>query len=145
MAYSLNYERTPLIGEVYMIRFGVGKDGNVQKGMRPGLVFQNNVGNKHSPNLIVLPLTSSLKKLGQPTHVLLKSSETGLIKDSLVLCENPECVSKANVGAYVTTLSESQMQQVAIAHLIATGAIAFLDVSTMLQVHEASSRLNKTR
>ena len=68
MLYS-EQARTPQIGDVYHMYFS--GDGNEQQGWRPGLVFQNNVGNKYSPNIIALPLTSSLKKLNQPTHVLL--------------------------------------------------------------------------
>ena len=93
-------ERTPLIGEVYMMEFE--GSGSEQSGYRPGLIFQNNVGNAHSPNIIALPLTSSVKKMGQPTHVLLKASETGLLKDSVVLCENPQRMSKERIGRFLT-------------------------------------------
>ena len=79
--------RVPRIGEIYYMLFE-GRDSE-QSGWRPALVFQNNVGNVHSPNLIVLPLTSSLKKQDMPTHVMLRASETGLPKDSMVICENP--------------------------------------------------------
>lgn len=53
-------ERTPQIGEVYLMKFS--GSGSEQVGWRPGLVFQNNVGNSFSPNIIALPLTSSIKK-----------------------------------------------------------------------------------
>ena len=40
-----NTERKIRIGDVYLIHFdGVG---NEQKGFRPGLIFQNNLGNIH--------------------------------------------------------------------------------------------------
>ena len=83
---------TPKIGEVYMMNFG--GTGNEQSGWRPGLVFQNNTGNVFSPNIIALPLTGSIKKTDQPTHVVVRAAETGLLKDSMVLCENPERMSK---------------------------------------------------
>lgn len=73
---SQNKEHTPQIGEIYMMRFG--GSANEQTGWRPGLVFQNNVGNAHSPNIIALPLTSVIKKAKQPTHVVVKASNTGL-------------------------------------------------------------------
>lgn len=57
-----NKERTPRIGDVYLMRFA--GDASEQTGWRPGLVFQNNIGNVHSPNIIALPLTSSIKKIG---------------------------------------------------------------------------------
>lgn len=134
-------ERTPLIGEVYLMRFC--GSGSEQSGIRPGVVFQNNVGNKNSPNIIALPLTTSLKKLGMPTHVLLKASDTGLRKDSMVICENPEKMSKEKIGRYITTLSKEQMKDVAKANLMATAAISFLDRKTLVGIWEKSILLNK--
>ena len=64
-------------------------------GWRPGVVFQNNIGNAKSPNIIALPLTTCLKKLNMPTHVLVRADESGLKKDSMVLCENPERMSRS--------------------------------------------------
>ena len=97
---------------------------------RPGLVFQNNVGNQHSPNLIVLPLTSALKKTTQPTHVFIPK-EVGLRKDSMVLCENPECMSKYKLGEYITTLPEEYMAQVAVGNILSSSAISFIDTDLL--------------
>ena len=107
-------------------------DGCEQSGLRPGVVFQNNVGNQHSPNIIALPLTSVIKKLGQPTHVLIKASHSGLRYDSMVLCENPQCLSKDKVGRYVTTLPKGVMRSVALGFLAATDALSFLDLQTLI-------------
>lgn len=135
-----NDVRTPLIGEVYSMYFD--GSGSEQSGWRPGLVFQNNVGNIHSPNVIALPLTSSLKKLNMPTHVLVDAEGTGLKRDSIVICENPESMSKEKIGRYITTLPESYMKKVAIANLIATSAISFIDKESLLSVWQKASRLN---
>lgn len=118
--------------------------GNEQSGWRPGIVFQNNVGNLHSPNLIALPLTTSMKKLDMPTHVLVSSKDTGLRFDSVVLCENPVCISKSKVGKYITILPDFYMKKIAIAYLIATSAISFMELSDLVGVWEKSIRLNDT-
>ena len=97
--------KTPQIGEVYLMKFS--GSGSEQVGWRPGLVFQNNVGNSHSPNVIALPLTSSIKKASQPTRVFIKASDAGLKKDSMVLCENPQRMSKDNLGKYLGKLSDA--------------------------------------
>lgn len=128
------------IGEVYTMRF----DGSAseQAGLRPGLVFQNNKGNDHSPNLIALPMTTSIKKLHMPTHVLIRAGESGLLADSVVICENPQRISKDRVGRYITTLSPAQMKDVVRANLLATSAISFLDQETLIEVWSKASRLN---
>ena len=134
--------RIPKIGEVYNMRFdGTGSE---QSGWRPGVVFQNNVGNANSPNIIALPLTSSLKKLYLPTHVLVRAKGSGLRRDSMVLCENPEKMSKSKMGSYITTLSDDTMREIAMANLLATSAISFIDRDSLLQVWEQAATLNKT-
>ena len=133
--------KAPQIGELYLVDFdGCGSE---QKGKRPGLVFQNNTGNKYSPNIIVLPLTSSLKKSGQPTHVVIPANEqTGLRKDSMVLCENPICVSKERLGSYLTTLPQDYMAQISVAYLLATSAISFIDPCLLTALWQKSVLLN---
>lgn len=128
------------IGEVYIMCFS--GTGNEQRGLRPGLVFQNNIGNAFSPNIIALPLTSSLKKSNMPTHVTILSDGTGLKQDSMVLCENPERMSKEKVGKYITTLSKEQMKQIVSAYMLATSAIAFLDKELLLSLWERAIYLN---
>ena len=139
----MNHLVSPKIGEIYLMKFG-GEDRE-QSGLRPGLVFQNNMGNTYSPNIIALPITSSLKKAGQPTHVVLRASDTGLKMDSMVLCENPECMSKAKLGRYITTLSFDYMRKIAEASLLATSAISYLDADLLHSVWERASVLNAER
>lgn len=130
----------PVIGDVYLMKFdGTGSE---QSGWRPGVVFQNNVGNSHSPNIIALPLTSSIKKVNQPTHVVVYASDTGLRKDSMVLCENPEKMSKSKIGKFITRLSDEYMKQIACAHLMAVSAVSFLTQEDLINVWEKSIQFN---
>lgn len=140
MSYIMKRDKAPRIGEVYNMYFA--GTGSEQSGWRPGVVFQNNIGNRNSPNVIALPLTSSLKKLNMPTHVLIKSSDTGLKRDSMVICENPERMSKEKIGQYITTLSDEYMKDIAIANLIATSAISFLDKESLITTWEKTVKMN---
>lgn len=135
-------ERHPQIGDIYLMNFG--GHGSEQKGWRPGLIFQNNLGNQHSPNIIALPLTSSLKKANQPTHVVIPADGTGLIKDSMVLCENPKCMSKERLGNYLTTISDEYMAEIAIANLLATSAISFINPELLSTIWQKALALNTT-
>lgn len=132
--------RYPRIGDVYLMRFT--GSGNEQTGWRPGLVFQNNTGNIYSPNIIALPFTSSIKKSEQPTHVLIPSNGTGLRKDSMVLCENPERMSKDRLGAYITTLPDEYMEKIAIANLLASSAISYINPESLQRIWEQASSFN---
>ena len=128
------------IGEVYLMKFG--GTANEQSGWRPGIVFQNNVGNAHSPNIIALPLTSSIKNEYLPTHVFLPASHTGLLKDSIALCENPERMSKTRIGAYLTTIPDKFMEEIAAANLIATSAISYIDYTALISIWRRAVELN---
>jgi len=137
-----NAEKLPKIGDVYFMRFG--GNGSEQSGWRPGLVFQNNTGNLYSPNVIALPLTSCLKKCGQPTHVVLPAAATGLPKDSMVLCENPERMSKEKIGKFITTIPSSYMAQIAEANLLASSAISYLTPERLIKAWQRACSLNAT-
>lgn len=134
--------RIPQFGDVYLMKFG--GSGNEQYGWRPGIIFQNNIGNAYSPNTIALPLTSSIKKTSQPTHVVIRAADSGLRMDSMVLCENPECVSKVRLEQYITTLSDVHIRYVAAASLLATGAIACLDFHAVVAVWERALEIKNT-
>ena len=140
MSIKKGMDKIPRIGDIYMMKFGGG--ANEQSGWRPGLVFQNNTGNLYSPNIIALPLTSSIKKAGQPTHVVVNAKDTGLKVDSMILCENPERMSKEKLGMYITSLSDKYMKEVAGASLLASSALAYLDTEKLLDVWRKAVALN---
>lgn len=135
-------ERIFRIGDVYLMNFS--GSGSEQNGWRPGIVFQNNVGNHYSPNIIALPLTTSIKKVFQPTHVVIPCRDTGLKKDSMVLCENPERMSKNRIGKYLTTISDFYMAEIAAANLLASSAISFMNPDKLLDVQKKAVLLNAT-
>ena len=136
-------ERVPQIGEIYLMKF----DGleSEQGGIRPGLVFQNNMGNLYSPNIIALPLTSRIKKASQPTHVFLPAERTGLIYDSIVLAENPQRMSKNRVLRYITTISNEDMARVASASILASSAISYLGIEDLTELWKRASYLNSLK
>lgn len=128
----------PCIGDVYMMHF-YGQ-GSAQNGMRPGVVIQNNIGNKNSPNVVALPLTTSLKHLNQPTHVVLSAKDTGLKFDSMVICESPMSIPKENIKSYLTTVSRKQMKEIAKAFLIEHPMLCYLDNDDVSAVRYSSGR-----
>jgi len=69
-------------GEIYWIDWGQGK-GSEQAGVRPGLVIQNDTGNKFSPTTIVASCTTAYQK-SYPFVIPIKAKESGLADDSKV-------------------------------------------------------------
>ena len=46
--------------------------GSEQGGVRPVLIVQNEIGNRHSPTVIAAAITSRLDKARLPTHINIK-------------------------------------------------------------------------
>ena len=61
--------------------------GSEQGGTRPVLVISNDIGNKHSPTVIIAAITSRVRKKKKlPTHLYLEQIE-GLPANSIILFE----------------------------------------------------------
>lgn len=82
--------------------------GSEQGGIRPILILQNAMGNKHSPTTIVATITSKIKQQ-IPTHVYIGTVGT-LINESYVLLEQIRTIDKKRITKYVGTLSPHQME-----------------------------------
>jgi mRNA interferase MazF len=85
--------------------------GSEQGGVRPVVIIQNNIGNKHSPTIIVAAITSKAMKAILPTHAML-SVESGLDRDSVALLEQIRTIDKRRLRDYVGALRQDDMQAV---------------------------------
>ena len=68
--------------------------GSEQGGVRPVLVIQNDVGNRHSPTVICAAITSRMNKAKLPTHVELGAGKWNLSRDSVILLEQVRTIDK---------------------------------------------------
>ena len=78
-------------GQIYYADLSPAK-GSEQGGLRPVLIVQNDVGNKHSPTTIIAPLTTQIKhKL--PTHFdvqMPNGKKSTVLMEQLRVIENQE-------------------------------------------------------
>ncbi len=86
--------------------------GSEQGGIRPVLIIQNDLGNKHSPTVICAAITSKLEKAKLPTHIELSSTMYEMEKDSVILLEQLRTIDKKRLKDKVCHLDESIMQKV---------------------------------
>ena len=91
-------------GEIYYIH-ETEISGNEQAGGRPGIIISNDVGNEHSPVVIVVYLTTREKK-PLPTHVKINTAE----KPSTALCEQIETVYKGRIGKYIGQITDTEQK-----------------------------------
>lgn len=86
--------------------------GSEQGGIRPVLIVQNDVGNRHSPTVIIAAITSRMNKAKLPTHIELNSSLYDMEKDSVVLLEQLRTIDKKRLRDKVCHLEGDVMRQI---------------------------------
>ena len=104
-------EKTIKRGDIYYAELNP-VIGSEQGGTRPVLIISNDIGNRHSPTVIVAAITSRVHtKAKLPTHTAIRDFE-GLNKDSIILLEQIRTIDKKRLQEYIGMLSESEMARV---------------------------------
>lgn len=86
--------------------------GSEQGGIRPVLIIQNNVGNRHSPTIICAAITSKMNKSKLPTHVEITTSHCNMEKDSVILMEQLRTIDKRRLKEKICHLDNDIMKKV---------------------------------
>ena len=86
--------------------------GSEQGGIRPVLIVQNDVGNRHSPTVIAAAITSQKDKAKLPTHISVQAATCGLTKDSIVLLEQIRTIDKRRLKDRMGALDPPSMTRV---------------------------------
>ncbi len=85
--------------------------GNIQGGIRPAVIISNDCGNTFSNIITIVPLTRVMKKLKQPTHVVIKKGSSGLYHNSVAMYEQITTVNKVDVERLVGTVDSETMDK----------------------------------
>lgn len=94
-------------GQVYIADLGSGQ-GSEQQGVRPVLIIQNDVGNHFGNTVLVVPITSQMKK-DMPTHMRISQGTAGLTKDSTALIEQMRTVDKSRLRHCIGVFTSDMM------------------------------------
>lgn len=86
--------------------------GSEQGGIRPVLIIQNDVGNRHSPTVICAAITSRMNKAKLPTHVELDAASHHMVKDSVILLEQLRTIDKKRLKDKVCHLDSSTLEKI---------------------------------
>lgn len=111
-------------GDLFWADLSESTVGSEQRGIRPVIVISNNIGNKHSGTVIVVCLSSKIKKASLPTHVEFPASE-GVKQDSIVFCEQIRTIDKSRLMDKITSVSDEKMAEIDIAIKVSLGLIDF--------------------
>ena len=86
--------------------------GSEQGGIRPVVIIQNDIGNKHSPTVTVAAITSRINKAKLPTHIELDASRYQMEKDSVILLEQLRTIDKKRMREWVCHLDGEIMTKI---------------------------------
>lgn len=92
--------------------------GSEQGGIRPVLIIQNDIGNKHSPTVICAAITSKMNKAKLPTHIELSAGRYDMVKDSVILLEQLRTIDKRRLKDRVCHLDQEIMRKVNVGLMI---------------------------
>lgn len=86
--------------------------GSEQGGIRPVLIIQNDIGNRHSPTVICAAITSKMNKAKLPTHIEILAEEYDIEKNSVILLEQLRTIDKKRLKDKVCHLDAAVMAKV---------------------------------
>jgi len=86
--------------------------GSEQGGVRPVLIIQNDMGNRHSPTVICAAITSRMNKAKLPTHVEIRAEDYGIVKDSVILLEQIRTIDKSRLREKVCHLNSEALEYI---------------------------------
>lgn len=106
-------------GDIFFANLGEPY-GSEQSGVRPVAVVQNDMGNRHSTTLVVIPLTSVQKKTRLPTHIYVGKC-FGLQIESMALVEQITTIDRCRLHDYIGHINYATMKRLEAAILISVG------------------------
>ncbi len=95
--------------------------GSEQSGRRPVLILQNDAVSAFTSTVLVVPLTTTLRRSGLPSSALILCSGTGLAADSVALGHQMRVIDKARLGTRIGEISPEVVLQVEYAALFTLG------------------------
>jgi mRNA-degrading endonuclease toxin of MazEF toxin-antitoxin module len=117
--------RRPSRGEIWFLQFPTDPSG---KGRRPVIVVSIEARNRRdsADTVLVIPLSTSVHKADNPTHLPLSAGETGLDADSIARAEDITVVRKVNLvepRSRLRTLSDRRICELATMVKIGMGCL----------------------
>ena len=107
-------------GEIYYADLSPAV-GSEQGGVRPVVIVQNNMGNKHAPTTIIAPITSQIGKKPLPTHILFNGC--GVPKDSVILLEQIRTIDKSRLKQRMGSLPPEKVEVLDTAIKVSLGLV----------------------
>jgi len=97
-------------GDIYLVQLDPVVGSEVGK-TRPAVVLQNDLANRSSPTVTLIPISSKADRVF-PFQVRIPAGEGGLDRDSKVLCEQVRTVARTRLLQYLGHLSAERLAEI---------------------------------
>lgn len=98
-------------GEVWLADLNPVR-GSEHAGVRPVIVFQNDVINKFTTTLVSIPLTTNLRRAALPSSVSIQKGDGGLNEDSVALCHQLKALDRTRLQKRLGALSDATISAI---------------------------------
>jgi mRNA interferase MazF len=99
-------------GDIVIVELDPAR-GSEQRGTRPCLVVQNDIGNENAPTTIIVPFTTSFDDERYPFEVLVTAEESHLREDSVAMCSQIRTVSvEDRIETVAGSIPDERMEDV---------------------------------
>jgi mRNA interferase MazF len=98
-------------GEIWLANLNPTQ-GSEQSGIRPVIIFQNNLVSRYSSTTLAIPLTTNQRRAALPICVAIPQGEGGLTQDSVALCFQLRVLDKTRLIKKLGQLSASAIGQI---------------------------------
>lgn len=100
-------------GDVFLVNLDPVRGSEVGK-TRPAVILQNDLANRSSPTVTVIPISSKVGRLF-PFQVRIPAGEGGLDKESTALCEQIRTLARERLVQPLGRLSTQRLTEIRIA------------------------------
>jgi mRNA interferase MazF len=106
----MGLDRSPERGEIFLVCLDPTIGSEINK-TRPALVISNDINNKYSSTVTVIPITSNVEKVF-PFELLFSPAQSGLPKASKVKCNQIRTIDKRRLIKRLGKISVETMREV---------------------------------
>jgi len=107
-------------GEVWLANLDPTQ-GSEQAGVRPVIIFQNDIVSQFSTTTIAIPLTTNQRRAALPICMLIRQGEGELSQDSVALCFQIRVLDKLRLTRRLGQLSAETIAQLEEVVLVTLG------------------------
>lgn len=113
---------TPKRGDIWLADLNPVR-GSEQAGIRPVLIFQNDLVNKFTTTVLAVPLTTNLRRAALPSSVQVSKGDGGLTTDSVALCHQLRVLDKTRLNRKLGEVSTSTIAAIESCILFTLGMV----------------------